>query len=129
MSIWTHVIGAVRFDGLPKIGLAYTVHNVAMLMEGKIRVEKTGLVLDNNKIPCGSEGPLQYKIYEHANGLPWITVAIWGDLRDYDDAVAIKKWFERVCSGWPLVRDGILRIQVEGQVAEVIEYREKETVA
>lgn len=118
MSIWTHVIGAIRFDGLPMISREkFNVNTVKLIMEGKIQYGEHGIrQVCDVPLPTGSEGTIQFNIIEYSDGLPWVTVAIYGDLRDYEDAKAIETWFDNRCKAWPLVRDGVLRVQVEGQL-------------
>jgi hypothetical protein len=49
-------------------------------------------------IPSGSEGSIQYEGIRAGDGLVWLTVAIWGDLRDFGekDTRVIDEWFERI---------------------------------
>ena len=51
-----------------------------------------------------------------------VSIAIWGDLRDYDNADTIKKRFEHTLSQFTIVRDAVLRIQVEGQKPLLLAY-------
>jgi len=48
-------------------------------------------------VPCGSEGSVQYHIRYtgHAASVSWGLVAIWGDLRDYDNYNAIYEWIKQ----------------------------------
>lgn len=110
MSTWTHVVGNIRVDDLPGI----TSH----LRD----IEKTigpmslwGAENDGCTLPQGSEGSLQYKIIEYSKGLCWITIPIWGDLRDVDSHQAIEKWWDELMPKLGLIRDAVLRIQVEGK--------------
>lgn len=127
MSTWTHVVGAIRFDGIPKSTVrSFQIHAIDRTMKGEIEVTDRGHIVplaSQRKIPCGSEGPLQYHIHQYATGLPWVVVPIWGDLRDYDNANEIKEWFSATCKSYPLVRDGVLHIQVSTN-APVIVYFE-----
>jgi hypothetical protein len=125
MSIWTHVVGTIRVDGIPGIskleklkeilGEIYTWDDLADL-EDDIEGETT--------LPMGSEGSLRYQVIEYDTGMRWAVIPIWGDLRDYDDVAYIEEWWNRVISDihstntkdfLGIVRDGCLRIEVEGQ--------------
>ena len=108
MSIWTHVVGAFRIDGGPI--LSSRLSQIERVLGPISSFEHpTGC-----KLPLGSEGSLQYRIVEYDTGLPWAIVSVWGDLRDYDDIEEIKRWWAETLSSFPLIRDGILRVQVEG---------------
>jgi hypothetical protein len=109
MSIWTHVVGNIRVDALSfgalpkKAELNKIFHSRAF------------------KLPCGSEGGLDFKvvIYNKEGNVPWATVPVWGDLRDYSDTEYIKKWWSSVINvinadGCFSVRDAVLLVEVEG---------------
>jgi len=87
MSIWTHVVGCIRIDGIP--GLPTKGPNSP---EGVERIlgpmSLYGSWNDCCLLPIGSEGSLQYRVVVYDKGLPWIAVPIWGDLRDYHDIEA-----------------------------------------
>jgi len=91
MSQWTHVNAHIRIDGI----------------EG---VHK-GFNLDEN-IPCGSEGSLQYKIDKVGTGLVLYNVAIWGDLRDYNNKQEIIEYLVKNFEN-EMIRSGIAEIEVE----------------
>jgi len=109
MSIWAHVIGCIRIDGILAIG------------DDKKDIEKIIGPMslwdswnDDSTLPVGSEGSLQYKIIEYADGLPWLVIPIWGDLRDYENISEIKKWWEELLIKLGIIRDAVLLIQIEG---------------
>lgn len=123
MSQWTHVTGGIRFDGVVMDG------NRSMMLKGLKEILGRTCNWDSPSedwtacnVPCGSEGSLQYHIHEYDKGLPWAVVVIWGDLRDYSDVKAISNWFENVCIGWPLIRQAILEIEVDGQETCVLRF-------
>lgn len=124
MSTWTHVVGAVRFDGIPGMGPLHKLQTIEEIVIGVKKVTDEGVVDHNwrNPLPMGSEGPIQYKIHEYGKGLPWIIITIWGDLRDYDDVDEIDKWFMELCGAWPLIRDGVLSIRVDDGRTRIVEY-------
>jgi hypothetical protein len=130
MSLWTHVSGAIRFDGVVIRG------NNEIMLKGLRKTLGNTCNFDSPKedwdkcnVPCGSEGSLQYEIYEYHTGLPWAIVPIWGDLRDFgseEQVRQIKDWFYRVCKDWGLVRQGILQIQVGSEEGIILQYTDKE---
>lgn len=123
MSVWTHVVGAIRIDGLPRLFPAiFNKEVIEDVVKGNTCYEGRKLAVYDNPIPSGSEGPLQYRIHEYETGLPWVIVTIWGDLRDFDDAESVKCWFEGLCLACGMVRDGILQIEVGGQKPVVVQY-------
>lgn len=115
MSVWTHVTGNIRYDGLA--GIQRNVTKEALKgMLGKTWVWEDDIdAMDACTVPEGSEGSIQYIITEYDKGLPWATVSVYGDLRDYDDVKELTDWFTKVTvdSGY-MIRDAILRISVEG---------------
>lgn len=118
MSIWTHVVGCIRIDGLP--GLAMDVKSIEKIIGPMSLYDDLN---NNSTLPTGSEGSLQYRIIEYDTGLPWVAVPIWGDLRDFDNAQEIKEWWENVLSKFQIVRDAILLIQVENRTKLILEYK------
>lgn len=115
MSIWTHVVGSIRVDGIPNISGSVDAIKETL---GKIcTFEKWE---ESTTLPCGSEGGLQYKVIEYDTGLPWITIPIWGDLRDYDDVEAIKKWWFETLEKLGCIRDAVIHISVEGKESIVL---------
>ena len=88
MSIWTQVLGTIRFDGMkgitPKPDL------------GELCGWK-----DTDKqcnIPCGSEGSLTLSVWENEDecSASRYTVTIFGSLRDYDKGQEIIDYFNRI---------------------------------
>lgn len=104
MSIWTHVAGIVRIDGLagmtlePDYGRACTF-------------EDDDAAWDLCDIPCGSEGSLVISPWVNPNGscLSRYTGSILGDLRDFDDDQKIVDYFNRITKGHR-VRQGVFTI-------------------
>ncbi len=128
MSTWTHVIGAIRIDAIPSISKNCTVKDIKKL------IGPTNLFGEDNEdsvLPAGSEGTLQYSVEEYYTGLPWIVIAIWGDLRDYDDVEEIDRWWIKLQKdivnkiSTASVRDGVLHVQVEGQEPHILKVLEK----
>lgn len=119
MSTWTHVVGCIRIDGLPQFNRGGKA-TVEQLLGPICTFEKWN---DESTLPRGSEGGLQYQIIEYDKGLPWLAIPIWGDLRDYDSAEPIKKWWDETLAKFQIVRDGILRVAVEGQEPVILVFK------
>lgn len=118
MSIWTHVVGAIRIDGIPSIDPDALDRLIKVL--GPMETFED-LSEDKNiecKLPMGSEGSIEYNIHVYGDGLRWAIISIWGDLRDYDKPELIKVWFTGLLNDLNNndlpVRDAIIRIEVEG---------------
>jgi hypothetical protein len=131
MSKWTHVVGAVRIDWIPVIQkpdlerrLGIQVH--WKFEDGDLQEIKTGK--GNFNVPGGSEGSLHYEISEYGTGAPWAIITIWGDLRDFgepDEVEKIVSWLDRAL-GDLIIRDGIIRIEVEGKRPMIFQPKSQE---
>lgn len=95
MSQWTHVSGCLRVDGMPQMGLVADIRAILGTPSGEYDAKPYE---EGSNIPGGSEGTIQYAINAAGDGLVWKTVAIWGDLRDFDldDCAEIDTWFARI---------------------------------
>lgn len=118
MSQWTHVVGCIRIDGLPKIDpQTYTIENIKQIL-GPICL--FGDWNENSTLPIGSEGSLQYEIIEYYSGLPWVVIPIWGDLRDFGpgDTPGIIEWWKNILKQFEtkkfIVRDAVFKLEPEG---------------
>ena len=120
MSVWTHVVGCMRIDGVPKIGLGPRRMEIETVFGPMCLFDNWN---DDSTLPRGNEGGLQYQIIEYDKGLPWIAVPIWGDLRDFDDVEGIEHWWEETLAKFPTVRDAVLQVAVEGKTPVVFSKR------
>jgi len=91
MGIWTHVNGSIRING----------HEYNSLP-----------VIDEDKIPRGSNGPLEYHYQIVNNGFNLANLTIWGDLSNYDNIDEIVEWIKDITKG-SLIRSGVFEISVE----------------
>ena len=126
MSKWTHVIGAIRYDGI-------SIKKNDALFEklyGKIRHEDIGYgvtIHRSDEVPSGSEGCLTYTVVYSPdnNSISYADVLIEGDLRDYEvsDWGEIEEWFHKITHPpketaiW--VRQGVLLMEDDGFNAPV----------
>lgn len=109
MSTWTHVCGAIRFDGM------LVKHQPALKMiESQI----------NHEVPTGSEGPLHLNLYytgyeeEMGGSMNIATLSVSGDLRDFNNADIIWDWVKDLIhrlKPYILPRQIALLVEVEGQ--------------
>ncbi len=114
MSVWTHITGNIRIDGIPGLSPVSTVEALKAVLGNICAWEDDPSVWKACNVPKGSEGSLQYEVIEYGGGMRWVTVAVWGDLRDYDDINEVKKWFERiVCKEKLIIRQAVLNVAVE----------------
>ena len=110
MSIWTHVVGCIRVDGIKELGASKI--NILKIIGPMSLWDKWD---DSSILPSGSEGSLQYELIEYSEGLPWLSIPIWGDLRDFDDPGEIETWWNELLPKLGFVRDAVLLITVEGK--------------
>jgi hypothetical protein len=127
MSIWTHVVGCIRVDGIPGIS-PICDSGVLQGILGEIRdYDWDGDESIPTKLPGGSEGTLQYRTIEYGEGLTWMVVAIWGDLRDYSNVDEIERWWNEVIRDLEHnIRDAVLTVKVEGQGSKTFTYKQDE---
>ncbi len=110
MSQWTHVTGCIRVDGLPKIVPGFTIKNIEKVLGPQCTFDDWR---DDTNLPCGSEGGLQYRVIEYDDGLPWVVIPVWGDLRDYDNVNEIRQWWKNTLAQFKIVRAACLVVEVE----------------
>ena len=137
MSQWTHICGMIRVDGITGLyapgepvpaDFPYTVAKVAEKL-GPI-CQFDDLVANNGVqanciLPMGSKGSLRYQIIEYGTGMPWVAIAIWGDLRDFgseSDLNAVETWWKATLAKFDSIRDAVLRINAECSGRKVLEY-------
>ena len=121
MSVWTHVAAVFRIDcvnreyrgvivnGRPEIKwdkvVGRQIYDGDWLTDDdyeRRRMEEDWDAYRKHPkrfMPTGSEGSLQRLVWVNPDAYSAVryTVTVFGDLRDYDDADAIKEWFESVC--------------------------------
>jgi hypothetical protein len=117
MSIWTHVNGCIRIDGIPQIDGRHE-HWYRDVLGNTVSYDDPDDAWEKCNVPKGSEGSLHYHLVQAGGGLVLWTVPVWGDLRDFDKSQVheIKEWFERVVARSDLtIRDAVLTIHTEGQ--------------
>lgn len=130
MSQWTHVAGVIRIDDFGSIS-----HEELQKIIGKTVKFTSSLSVWNEYdtapelfTPTGSEGGIEYIIYDNPekSDMNRYNIMIIGDLRDYDDANAIKAWFENILYGNGLmIRDAVISIDVEYKNKIVMTYKEE----
>lgn len=119
MSIWTHVNGNIRIDSINR-GLTEEIQQTL----GKIITFEDSDYTTN--LPCGSEGSIEYKIWENpdVSDLTAYSISIFGDLRDYENTEEIKNWFIKILKDF-CIRDAILTITVEENNTIILIYDEE----
>ncbi len=126
MSIWTHVVGSIRMDGIPGI-LPESCKERLLKVLGPM--DTFNEPNDASTLPRGSEGSLRYEIIEYGTGLPWVIIPIWGDLRSYEDLPAIEKWFDDLLEKLGgMVRDAVLFVRCGNGTQAVFTSKKKESV-
>lgn len=122
MSQWTHINAVIRFDAIRVMG--QTLPDLGYTCSYESETEDW----DKCNVPCGSEGSMQYQVWEDKGGSGSIaayTVMFWGDLRDYSDSNAILHYFNKITKG-QMIRSGLLEIDIEGSQPIILRYNENE---
>lgn len=104
MSVWSHVAAVFRIDAFRVDG--FPLPNFENVFGKPCTYNSPDYVWDDCEnhpeeyLPCGSEGSLEMSVWEDPDihSLAAYTVTVFGDLRDYSDLKAIKKWFFDCCS-------------------------------
>ncbi len=124
MSIWTHVVGNIRVDGIPGLIPESSVDHLIKLLGPMSTFDEPN---DACTLPCGSEGSIHYQIIEYNGGMPWATIPIWGDLRSYEDLKEIETWFQGILQKLgSSVRDAVLMAECEYGGSRIVLTSKKE---
>lgn len=114
MSVWTHINGSIRYDDF----LSSQDHPIKFL-GNTCNFYSSEEQWDKCDVPCGSEGSINFKVYEISNdhsAARW-AVSFWGDLRDYkeeDIKREVLPYFERITKGKD-VRQATIEILCNGK--------------
>ena len=121
VSQWTHIAGIIRLDSILDL---IVKPEYRQQLEPQMPNQPTHIkpCLERD-LPLGSEGPVKYDILktrnEESGSIVWGHVAIWGDLRDYNEAATIHRWVDGVCQRLIgakfVIRDVVMSINVEGK--------------
>lgn len=129
MSTWTHVAATFRVDGLRPLGdgepdwdavlgrETYEPRDYDILGEERRWYRESVTDAEEHPdayMPFGSEGSLHRSVWVNPDEshMAAYVVTVFGDLRDYDDVEAIRKWFAKVC-GRCLVRQAVCDVVVD----------------
>lgn len=108
MSIWTHIVGVIRFDSIQCI--EENNFNCGNTVSFDDPEEKW----DACNVPCGSEGSLEISYWKNPckSSMASDTVTIFGDLRDYENEQEIIDYFNSLIKDkW--VRQACFSLHVE----------------
>ena len=128
MSIWTHVAAIIRIDTIKGFGMGpQSKEELEKVLGPVAKFDGSDEDWNSCTLPCGSEGSLQYAIWENEDEhcVAAFTVSVFGDLRDYDETESIEKWFNEFCGKFPLIRQAICVAEVEGGETKVFQYKEE----
>lgn len=118
MSIWTHVLGTIRFDSWTGLEPAPNIGISCHFTDPPEQWDKCN-------IPCGSEGSLFISKWEDPSKstVAKYTITIFGDLRDYDDEQGIIDYFNRITKDQD-IRQACFTFYVEGKDARTFVWKE-----
>ena len=92
MSIWTHVAAIIRIDSIKGFGIGpQSKEELEKVLGPVAEFDGTDEEWNACTLPCGSEGSLQYVIWENEDDhcISAFTVSVFGDLRNYDESMSI----------------------------------------
>ncbi len=124
MSQWTHVNASIRFDGIKGLTKELTEADLGKMCKWE---DKDSSHWNSSKLPCGSEGSIEYKIVKTGSehSVASMVVVFTGDLRDYDDTQEIIDYFSSIVEG-RMVRSGIIEVSVEYGTLVILQYDSNE---
>lgn len=124
MSTWTHIAAVIRIDALKGLFGPQSKDDIRKVLGPIARFDGPEEDWDACTLPCGSEGSLEYDIWENedAHCVAAFTVSVFGDLRDYDETESIKNWFDSLCSRF-FVRQAVCLAETEGCEARIFQYQ------
>lgn len=118
MSYWTQVAAVSCVDGIRDQNFpAPDFHGVfgrELLYNDPEEVWEECAAHPERFLPCGSEGSLQMSVWTNPGPcrMDAYTVSVFGSLRDYTGAEAIRAWFARCCRQC-CIRQAVVDIDVE----------------
>lgn len=105
MSTWTEVLASFHIGGDPADpDMENLLNSIMGHPYGHIQFasddeDVSADEMSSIKVPCGSEGPLQWDInLSQFVGVYRGCVSVWGSLRDYRDMAGIHRWFAATVS-------------------------------
>lgn len=119
MSQWTHVNASIRFDEINREDLP-TEKELGKICRWE---DEDFSHWGNSTLPCGSEGSLEYAIIANPDihCIAAMAVVFFGDLRDYNNANEILKYFGKITEG-RMIRSGILEVDIENNNTLIYRY-------
>ena len=129
MSIWTHVAAIIRIDSIKGFGIGpQSKEELEKVLGPVAEFDGTDEEWNACTLPCGSEGSLQYVIWENEDDhcISAFTVSVFGDLRNYDETESIEKWFNGFCGKFSgLIRQAVCLAEVEYGETKIFQYKEE----
>ena len=125
MSVWTHVVASIRIDAFRIFDDSPNVDTLKSIIGNPCTINDWN---PDTTIPMGSEGSLEYTIYENPNKshICAFVVTIFGDLRDYDNVDAIYDWLYSLCkkieNNEMSIRNSAAQIECENGVIRTFDY-------
>jgi hypothetical protein len=123
MSQWAHINGAIRFDAIRIYGSSSQDPNDFLGNTCTYHDEQA--TWDKCDVPSGSEGSMQYEIYENPelSQLAAYHVSFRGDLRDRGESIfkEVADYLKRISEG-RAIRQGIFEVEVESVETRIYLY-------
>ena len=119
MSVWTHVAATVRVDWIVDFAgreICFDeIFGRECLWDSPDEVWEEAREHPERFMPMGSEGSLNMSVWVNPDpsDAPRYAVTIFGDLRDYDDAEEIVRWFREKLKGICSVRQAVITAETE----------------
>lgn len=126
MSIWTHVAAIIRIDAVKGVWGPQSKDDIKRVLGPIARFNGPEEDWDACTLPIGSEGSLEYDIWENEDPcfMAAFTVSVFGDLRNYEETESIEEWFNSLCSKF-MVRQAVCLAETEGYEAKVFQYKKE----
>lgn len=129
-SVWTHVNASIRIDAYRStLGEHSPLNDLDKVVTYRdiMQAHKQKRELPKTKLPMGSEGSLNYILYQDTDlsVTSAYVLVIFGDLRDYNNTQEIIDYINTISKNW-IIRSGLIEVTVSDRGTSIWAYDDNE---